>query len=73
MVPLTDTDAGLMITSVRGYDYLQDHRVDVEALRELILRISFLAEELPLIEKMTVYATLHSQIADQHSTIKLCV
>jgi acyl-CoA synthetase (NDP forming) len=49
IAPLTDIDADKMIRKIRGFPLLQGYRgrqaVDLDALRELILRMSRLAEE----------------------------
>lgn len=48
--PLTDLDAQTMVETIRGYPLLNDGESDLSALQELILRLSFLIEELPEIE-----------------------
>jgi len=51
LTPLTDTDADALIRSVRAAPLLLGHRgapaIDLEALRELLLRVSRLADDLP--------------------------
>ncbi len=51
VAPLTDRDADELLHEIRGFPLLQGYRghppADVEALRELLLRISRLAEEVP--------------------------
>ena len=51
ITPLTDKDANEMITSIRGYKLLQGYRgapeADVPAVKDLLLRMSRLIEELP--------------------------
>jgi len=48
--PLTDVDARSMVESIRGYPLLREGDSDLTALEELILRLSFLIEEMPEIE-----------------------
>ena len=49
VTPLTDRDAGEMVQEIRGYRLLQGYRgqgpADVEAIQEVLLRISRLVEE----------------------------
>jgi acetyl coenzyme A synthetase (ADP forming)-like protein len=56
VTPLTDRDAAEMIRSIRGYRLLEGYRgsppADLEALQELLLRVSRLVEELPEIAEM---------------------
>jgi acetate---CoA ligase (ADP-forming) len=56
ITPLTDQDAREMVQSIRGYRLLQGYRghtaADVEALQELLLRISQLVEEVPEIREL---------------------
>ena len=51
IAPLTDRDADEMIRSVRGFELLQGYRnqppTDVAALRDLLLRISYLGAQIP--------------------------
>jgi acyl-CoA synthetase (NDP forming)/RimJ/RimL family protein N-acetyltransferase len=50
--PLTDLDAQTMVESIRGYPLLSNGDSDLSALQELILRLSFLIEEMPEIESV---------------------
>jgi acetyltransferase len=54
--PLTDIDAGEMVRSVKAYQLLQGWRgskpADVEAIEELLLRISAMVEDLPQIAEL---------------------
>jgi acetyl coenzyme A synthetase (ADP forming)-like protein len=56
VVPLTDRDADEMIHSIRGFPLLEGFRGrppgDIAALREVILRVSRLAEDVPEISEM---------------------
>lgn len=56
ITPLTDADAQEMIQSIRGLPLLQGYRgqppADLEAIEDLLLRISWLVEELPEIVEM---------------------
>src|SRR5262249_25274684 len=51
IAPLTDRDAGELVHGIRGVKLLEGFRghapADVDALRELLLRVSRLAEEVP--------------------------
>jgi acyl-CoA synthetase (NDP forming) len=51
IAPLTDTDADDLMRSVRSFPLLQGHRgqppVDIEALRELVLRVSVMCTRVP--------------------------
>lgn len=51
VAPLTDRDADELLHEIRGFPLLQGYRghpaADVEALRDILLRISSLAEEVP--------------------------
>ena len=51
VTPLTDRDAREMVQSIRGYRLLKGYRghppADVEALQEVLLRVSRLVEEIP--------------------------
>lgn len=49
-MPLTDLDAQSMVESIRGFPLLREGDSDLAALQELILRLSFLIEEIPEIE-----------------------
>ena len=50
MLPLTDREAETLVSSIRGFPLLRGQQCDIPALHELILRLSFLVEELPEIE-----------------------
>jgi acyl-CoA synthetase (NDP forming) len=56
ITPLTDADAREMVRSIRGLPLLQGHRgrppADLEALEDLLLRISWLVEEVPQVSEM---------------------
>jgi acyl-CoA synthetase (NDP forming) len=56
VIPLTDRDAADMVTSIRGYRLLQGYRghpaADVEALQDVLLRVSRLVEEVPAITEL---------------------
>jgi acetyl coenzyme A synthetase (ADP forming)-like protein len=56
VTPLTDRDAREMVESIRGYRLLQGYRghpaADIEALQEILLRISRLVEEVPEIQEL---------------------
>jgi len=56
VTPLEDTDAAEMIREIRGYRLLEGHRGhlpgDIEAIEELLLRVSMLVEEIPEIQKL---------------------
>jgi acetyl coenzyme A synthetase (ADP forming)-like protein len=56
VTPLTDRDAAEMVRAIRGYRLLQGYRghppADVEALEELLLRVSRLVEEIPEIGEL---------------------
>ena len=51
VAPLTDKDVDDLLHGIRGYKLLQGYRghppADIDALRELLLRVSCLAEEVP--------------------------
>src|SRR5262249_42064991 len=51
MAPLTDRDADQLLHELRGFPVLTGYRgrppADIEALREILLRVSRLAEEIP--------------------------
>lgn len=51
ITPITDRDTKEMIRSIKGYRLLQGYRghppADIEALEDLLLRISRLVEEVP--------------------------
>jgi acetyl coenzyme A synthetase (ADP forming)-like protein len=56
VTPLTDQDAHEMIREIRGYRLLQGYRghaaVDVEAVEEILLRISRLVEDIPEVQEL---------------------
>ena len=56
VTPLTDRDADEMIREIRGYRLLQGYRghsaADIDAIKEILLRISVLVEEVPEICEM---------------------
>jgi acyl-CoA synthetase (NDP forming) len=56
VTPLTDRDAADMVRSIKGYRLLQGYRghppADLEALEEVLLRISQLVEEVPEIGEL---------------------
>jgi acetyl coenzyme A synthetase (ADP forming)-like protein len=56
VTPLTDRDAADMVRSIRGYRLLQGYRghapADVEAIQEVLLRVSRLVEEIPQIVEL---------------------
>ena len=56
IAPLTDLDADSLLRGIRGFKLLQGYRghppVDLDALRELLLRIARLAEEVPEIAEL---------------------
>jgi acetyl coenzyme A synthetase (ADP forming)-like protein len=56
VTPLTDRDAADMVQSIRGFRLLQGYRghpaADIEALEELLLRVSRLVEEGPEIQEI---------------------
>jgi acetyl coenzyme A synthetase (ADP forming)-like protein len=56
IAPLTDRDADELLHEIRGFPLLQGHRgrpaADVEALRDVLLRVSRLADEIPEIVEL---------------------
>jgi acetyl coenzyme A synthetase (ADP forming)-like protein len=54
--PLTDRDAAEMVQAIRGYRLLKGYRghppADVEAIEQLLLRVSRLVEEIPEIREL---------------------
>ncbi|MGE3177111.1 MAG: GNAT family N-acetyltransferase [Vicinamibacterales bacterium] len=56
IAPLTDTDADALMRGVRGYQLLQGYRgrpaCDVEALREVLLRVSLIGQHVPEIVEL---------------------
>lgn len=53
MTPLTDADAESMVRSVRGFPLL-GRESDLAALQETLLRLSYLVEEIPEIEQVSI-------------------
>ncbi len=56
ITPLTDVDAREMVRAIRGFPLLEGYRgrppADITAIEDLLLRVSWLAEEVPEIEEM---------------------
>lgn len=56
ITPLTDCDAAQMVREIKGYRLLEGYRghpaADVEAIEELLLRLSRLVEEIPEISEL---------------------
>jgi acetyl coenzyme A synthetase (ADP forming)-like protein len=56
ITPLTDRDASEMVREIKGYRLLQGYRghpaADVEAIEEVLLRLSRLVEEIPEISEL---------------------
>jgi acyl-CoA synthetase (NDP forming) len=56
ITPLTDRDAAEMVREIKGYRLLQGYRghpaADVEAIEEVLLRLSRLVEEIPQISEL---------------------
>jgi acyl-CoA synthetase (NDP forming) len=56
VAPLTDTDADDLIRGIRGFPLLQGYRghpaADLDALREVLMRLSRLADEVPEIAEL---------------------
>ncbi|MDE3117511.1 MAG: GNAT family N-acetyltransferase [Nitrospirota bacterium] len=56
ITPLTDRDASEMVRSIRGYRLLEGYRghppADLEAIEEVLLRVSRLVEEIPEITEV---------------------
>jgi acetyl coenzyme A synthetase (ADP forming)-like protein len=56
ITPLTDRDAAQMVREIKGYRLLQGYRghpaADVEAIEEVLLRLSHLVEEIPEISEL---------------------
>ena len=56
ITPLTDRDVDEMVTGIRGYKLLQGYRgapeADTDALKDLLLRVSRLVEEVPEIAEL---------------------
>ena len=54
LAPLTDVDADDLIRSIRAARALLEHEVDVAALRDVLLRVSRLADDLPQVAELDV-------------------
>jgi acyl-CoA synthetase (NDP forming) len=56
ITPLTDRDAAQMLREIKGFRLLQGYRghpaADVEAIEEVLLRLSRLVEEIPEISEL---------------------
>jgi acyl-CoA synthetase (NDP forming)/RimJ/RimL family protein N-acetyltransferase len=56
IAPLTDRDADALIRSIRGYPLLEGYRgrpaADIEALRDILLRVSLMAAVVPEIKEV---------------------
>lgn len=56
VTPLTDRDADALIRGIRGYRLLEGYRghppADIEAIRELLLRVARLAEDVPEVAEL---------------------
>lgn len=56
VTPLTDQDAGEMVQEIRGYRLLEGYRghapADIDAIQEVLLRISLLVEEIPEVTEL---------------------
>jgi acyl-CoA synthetase (NDP forming) len=56
ITPLTDRDAAQMVREIKGYRLLQGYRghpaADVDAIEELLLRLSRLVEDIPEISEV---------------------
>ena len=56
IAPLTEEDADELLRSIRGFTLLQGHRghppADVAMLRDLLLRVSYVADELPELREL---------------------
>jgi len=56
VTPVTDIDARDMIKEIRGYRLLEGYRgnppADIEALEEILMRLSLLVEEIPEITEL---------------------
>ncbi len=62
VAPLTDRDADAVLHEIKGLPLLTGHRgsapVDMEALRDVLLRVSRLAEDVPEIEELDLNPTI---------------
>jgi hypothetical protein len=52
LAPLTDVDADDLIRSIRAARALLEHEVDIAALRDVLLRASRLADDLPQVAEL---------------------
>ena len=56
VAPLTDHEADDLLHSVRGFQLLESRRgqpaVDLDALRDLLLRVAFLGEQIPELREL---------------------
>ena len=52
LAPLTDADADDLIHSIRAARALLEHEVDIAALRDVLLRVSRLADDLPQVAEL---------------------
>jgi len=57
VTPLSDQDAREMVREIRGYRLLQGYRghppADIEAIQEVLLRVSRLVEDIPRLNSFT--------------------
>ena len=57
VTPLSDQDAREMVREIRGYRLLQGYRghppADIEAIQEVLLRVSRLVEDIPRLDSFT--------------------
>ena len=57
VTPLSDQDAREMVREIRGYRLLQGYRghppADIEAIEEVLLRVSRLVEDIPRLNSFT--------------------
>jgi acyl-CoA synthetase (NDP forming)/GNAT superfamily N-acetyltransferase len=62
LAPLTEADAGGLISSIRSastaHGHLSDPAADVSALRDLLLRVSRLADDLPEVTELDLYPVI---------------
>jgi acyl-CoA synthetase (NDP forming)/GNAT superfamily N-acetyltransferase len=52
LAPLTDSDADDLIRAIRAARTLLEHEVDIAALRDVLLRVSRLADDLPQVAEL---------------------
>lgn len=82
VTPLTDEDARAMIGDVRGHQLLQGYRghppADLVALEEILLRVSYLVEEIPELAELDLNPIFAGQpgkgcwIADARMRVRPC-